>query len=158
MKKSFSLLIAFLLGSVIMVQAQSADRVLGYWLTQDGDSQVKIFKAKNGKYYGNIKWLEEPYEEDGSEKRDDENPDEDLRSRPILDLQILKAFEYDEDDEEWIDGTIYDPKSGKTYSCYMWFEDGNEEVLHVKGFIGFSLLGKEVEWTREEKLREMDYK
>ncbi len=158
MKKSFTLLLTFLLGSVILVQAQSADRVLGYWLTQDGDSQVKIFKAKNGKYYGNIKWLEEPYEEDGSEKLDDENPDRDLQSRSILDLQILKAFEYDGDDEEWVDGTIYDPKSGKTYSCYMWFEDGNEEVLHVKGFIGFSLLGKEVKWTREEKLRKMNNK
>jgi len=26
--------------------------------------------------------------------------------------------------------------------------------LHVKGFIGFSLIGSRVDWTREEKLRE----
>ncbi|MBU8893248.1 MAG: DUF2147 domain-containing protein, partial [Bacteroidales bacterium] len=49
---------------------------------------------------------------------------------------------------------IYDPKEGKTYKCFMWFEDGDDKILHVKGFIGFSLLGREVEWTREEKLRE----
>ena len=134
--------------------AQDADKVLGYWLTQEGDSQVKIFKAKNGKYYADIKWLDEPNEEDGTPKVDDENSDPKLQKRPILGLQILKSFKYDEKDQEWVDGTIYDPKNGKTYKCFMWFEEGNDITLHVKGFIGFSLLGREVEWKREEKLRD----
>ncbi len=134
--------------------AQDADDVLGYWLTQEGDSQVKIFKAKNGKYYGNIKWLDEPNEEDGTPKLDDDNPDPELQKKPVLGLQILKGFKFDSKDKEWVDGTIYDPKNGKTYKCFIWFEEGNDVTLHVKGFIGFSLLGREVEWTREEKLRE----
>lgn len=134
--------------------AQEADNVLGYWLTQEGDSQVKIFKAKDGKYYGNIKWLDEPNEEDGTAKVDDENSNPELQKRPILGLQLLKSFEYDEKDKEWVDGTIYDPKNGKTYKCFMWFEEGDDITLHVKGFIGISLLGREVEWKREEKLRE----
>ena len=134
--------------------AQDADRIEGYWLTQDGDSQVKIFKATNGKYYGDIRWLEEPNEDDGTPKLDKNNQNEELKDRPVLGLQILKSFEYDEDDKEWVDGTIYDPKNGKTYSCYMWFEDNDYNTLHVKGFIGVSILGREVEWTREEDLRE----
>ncbi|PLX12161.1 MAG: DUF2147 domain-containing protein [Marinilabiliales bacterium] len=136
------------------VIAQDADKVLGYWLTQDGDSQVKIFKAKNGKYYGDIKWLENPNEEDGTTKLDKHNDDPELKKRPVLGLQLLKSFKYDEDDKEWVDGTIYDPKNGKTYKCFMWFEEGDDITLHVKGFIGFSLLGREVEWKREENLRE----
>ncbi|MFC2104178.1 DUF2147 domain-containing protein [Bacteroidota bacterium] len=134
--------------------AQDADKILGYWLTQDGDSQVKIFKAKNDRYYGDIKWLDEPNEEDGTPKLDDENENEKLRDRPVLGLQLLKSFEYDEKDKEWVDGTIYDPKNGKTYKCFIWFEEGDDITLHVKGYIGFSLLGREVEWKREEKLRE----
>ena len=134
--------------------AQDADNILGYWLTQEGDSQVKIFKAKNGKYYGDIKWLDEPNEEDGTPKIDDENSNPELQKRPILGLQLLKSFNYDEKDQEWVDGTIYDPKNGKTYKCFMWFEEGDDITLHVKGFIGFSLFGREVEWKREEKLRE----
>jgi uncharacterized protein (DUF2147 family) len=134
--------------------AQNADDILGYWLTQDGDSQVKIFKAKNGKYYGNIKWLETPTREDGSIKLDDKNPDPKMAKKTIMNLQLLKGFEYNEKDSEWINGTIYDPKSGKTYKCFMWFEDGDDVTLHVKGFIGFSLIGSKVEWKREEKLRE----
>jgi uncharacterized protein (DUF2147 family) len=144
----FSVLISFLgAGSIF---AQAADDVLGYWLTQDGDSQVKIFKSKTGKYYGNIKWLDEPLEEDGSIKLDDENPKESMQAREILGLQLLKAFEFNTKKSNWDDGTIYDPKTGKTYSCYMWFEN---DILHVKGFIGFAIIGKEVEWTRENKLR-----
>ena len=133
--------------------AQGADNVLGYWLTQDGDSQVKIFKAKNGNFYGEIKWLENPNEDNGTPKLDNKNEDVELQKRTILGLQILKAFEYDAKDMEWIDGSIYDPKNGKTYKCYMWLEDGDNQTLHVKGFIGFSILGREVEWKREEKLR-----
>lgn len=134
--------------------SQNADKVLGYWLTQDGDSQVKIFKAKDGKYYGDIKWLKTPTREDGSIKLDDKNPDEELSKKQILGLQILKGFSFDEDDSEWVDGTIYDPKSGKTYKCFMWFDKGDNVTLHVKGFIGFSLIGSKVDWTREDKLRE----
>jgi len=133
--------------------AQEADNVLGYWLTQDGDSQVKIFKAKNGSFYGDIKWLENKSNDDGTPKLDDKNENEKLRDKTVLGLQILKGFEFDSKDKEWLDGTIYDPKNGKTYKCFMWFEDGDNLTLHVKGFIGFSLLGREVEWKREEKLR-----
>ena len=66
----------------------------------------------------------------------------------------LKAFDYDAKDKEWVDGTIYDPKNGKTYKCFIWFEEDDDITLHVKGFIGFALLGREVEWKREENLRE----
>jgi len=136
------------------VFSQEEDKVVGYWLTQDGDSQVKIFKAKNGNYYGNIKWLKTPTREDGSIKLDDKNPDADLSKKQILGLQILKGFSFNEDEKEWVDGTIYDPKSGKTYKCFMWFDKGNDVILHVKGFIGFSVIGSKVDWTREEKLRQ----
>jgi uncharacterized protein (DUF2147 family) len=66
----------------------------------------------------------------------------------------VKGFEYDKEDKKWVNGTIYDPKNGKTYKCYMWFDEGNDKILHVKGFIGFSMLGREVEWVREDKLRD----
>jgi len=154
--KAKTLLLSLIL-SIFLIPAlfaQNADQILGYWLTQDGDSQVKIFKATNGKYYGEIKWLKTPNEEDGTPKLDDNNPDPDLQKKPVLGLQILKGFNYDNDDKEWVDGTIYDPKNGKTYKCFMWFEEGDDVTLHVKGFIGISLIGREVEWKREDKLRD----
>lgn len=35
----------------------------------------------------------------------------------------------------------------------MWFEGNDDRILHVKGFIGVSIVGKEVKWTRENKVR-----
>ncbi len=149
MKRLLTLFIAVLILSLSSNLMAQADKVVGTWLTQEGKSKVRIYKAKNGKYYGKIVWLKEPLE-NGKPKVDKDNPDDALKSRPLLELLLLKSFEYDEDDKEWADGKIYDPKEGKTYSCYMWFEDNNFKKLHVKGFIGFALIGREVEWTKSE--------
>ena len=53
------------------------------------------------------------------------------------------------DKDEWSEGTIYNPASGKTYNCYMKFESGNR--LKIRGFIGSSWmgLGKTAYWTKE---------
>ena len=95
-------------------------------------------------------WLKEPlYPADdgggmaGKPKVDRENPDPARRADPILGLRIVKGFAFA--DGEWQGGTIYDPNNGKTYKCRMWF-DG--ETLKVRGFIGFSLLGRSTRWTR----------
>lgn len=146
-----SVLISVLLLFSISVFSQ-ADRVVGIWLTQDGDSQVKIIKSAENKFYGQIKWLKNP-KEDGKAKVDKKNPNEKLKTRPILDLMLLSGFVYNAAKEQWVDGTIYDPKNGKTYNCYMWIEPNNPDVLHVKGYIGFSWIGRQVEWKRETALR-----
>ncbi len=144
-----------LLAILILIGFQAfsqADKVVSLWLTQDGDSQVKIYKSADGKYFGQIKWLKNPTEE-GKAKLDKHNPNDKLKSRPIFDLVILSGFKFDAGKNQWVDGTIYDPKSGKTYSCYMWFDDKDPNTLHVKGYVGFSWIGKQVAWTRESALR-----
>lgn len=132
----------------LSVSAQEENRVVGTWLTQYGDSKVTIQKDSNGKFSGAISWLKEP-NRNGKPKLDDKNPDVKLQARPIMGLVILDGFNYEKDDKEWIDGKIYDAKEGKTYKCLMWFED-NVDQLHVKGYIGFSLIGKQVLWTRDK--------
>ena len=81
---------------------------------------------------------------DGKPKVDKNNEEESLRSRPVIGVPLLKGFEWDDDIYE--DGTIYDPENGKTYSCEITF-DGNDK-LNVRGYIGFSLLGRTTYWTR----------
>jgi uncharacterized protein (DUF2147 family) len=58
-------------------------------------------------------------------------------------LLILKAFKKT-GDGEYEDGTIYDPKNGKTYSCTMKLKDN---VLDVHGYIMISLIGRSEKWT-----------
>lgn len=141
------------LGALLMAiyafsQPKPADEILGKWLNEDQDAHIQIY-FENGKYYGKIIWLKEPIDEEtGKPKLDDENSDETLRDRPVMGLLILKDFIYDSDDQEWDDGTIYDPKNGKTYSCYMRFDEN--KVLKIRGYIGISWIGRNTYWTRVE--------
>ncbi len=136
-------IIALIASSTLLA---NEDKVLGIWLTQDKDSKIEIVKSKDGTYNGKIIWLKNPLE-NGKPQVDEENPDEKLRSRPIMGLELLEGFTYDEDDKEWNSGTIYDPQSGNTYKCYMWFDE-DDNKLNVKGYIGVSIIGRKVAWTR----------
>jgi len=126
-----------------------ADRVIGLWLTEEADAHVRVERIGET-YQGTIVWLKEPlYPADddggmaGKPKVDRENPDPKRQGMPIIGLRIVEGFRFR--DDEWQDGRIYDPNNGKTYKCRMWF-DG--ETLRVRGFIGFSLLGRSTSWSR----------
>ncbi|CAM4231102.1 hypothetical protein SAMN06265348_107196 [Pedobacter westerhofensis] len=123
--------------------AQNKDAILGQWINSTGEAHVEIFK-KGVKYYGKIVWLKTEKDEKGIVKTDLKNPDARLRSKPILGMEILKDFVYD--DGKWTEGKIYDPKSGKTYSCNMNIKD-NEE-LNMRGYVGISLIGRSEVWKR----------
>lgn len=142
-----SILIAILcLLTIIKLLAFEPDDVLGIWITEDKDAKIEIYK-KNEKYHGKIVWLKEPLR-NGKPKTDDKNPDESKRERKILGLVIMTNFVYDEDGV-WEDGDIYDPKSGKTYSCKMTLSK-DKKTLEVRGYIGISLLGRTSVWTRTD--------
>jgi uncharacterized protein (DUF2147 family) len=112
------------------------------WLTEEQNAKVQIYKAKDGKYYGKIVWLKEPLK-NGVPKLDENNPDNAKRKEPILGLLMLKGFEK-KDDAKYENGTIYDPKNGKTYSCKITAKDNK---LDVRGYVGFSMLGRTTVWT-----------
>jgi len=137
------LFLSLLIGPVLAQKGE--DKVIGQWFNEEKDAKVEIYK-ENGKYFGKVVWLESPNNEAGTPKLDTKNPVEELQTRPVLGLLLLKDFIYD--DEEWEEGEIYDPKSGKTYSCYMEFE--SEKVLIIKGYIGVKWIGKTTYWTKAD--------
>ena len=122
--------------------AQKADDIIGVWLDEEKEGKIEIYK-KGDTYYGKIIWLKEP-RENGKPIVDSENPQAELRNRPILGLVILSDLVFD--GEEWEDGEIYDPNTGDTYSCYVALESQNR--LKLRGYIGFSLVGRSSYWTR----------
>ncbi len=130
------------------INAQVADDILGDWLNQEGTAKIHIFKAVNGKFkgkfYGKIIWLKEPTK-NGKPKLDEQNPDVKKRAQELNGLVLLNNFSFDEDDKEWADGTIYDPKNGKTYSCTI---TKSGEKLNVRGYVGISMLGRTAVWTK----------
>ncbi|MFO7924328.1 MAG: DUF2147 domain-containing protein [Bacteroidales bacterium] len=150
--RKLAILFCFMFFSFTGIFAQSGG-IVGYWLTEEGESQIEIYRVPGNKFNGRIVWLEEPFEDDGSIKRDDENPDRSLRNRPTLGIELLKDFTYNASKQEWENGTIYDPESGKTYDAFMRLEGNN--TMKLKGFVlGMRFLGRESTWTRDEELRE----
>lgn len=143
MKKP-ALIIIILLCLQTVALAQKGDAIVGNWLNPSGEDQIQIYKH-GLLYFGKLAWVKHPLDEEtGKPKLDKHNPDPALRSRPDLGLELLKGFTFNSDNT-YTDGTIYDPKSGKTYSCKMQL-DGNR--LKIRGYVGISLFGRSEVWTR----------
>ena len=150
MKQSLGLIFVALF-AIAPVTVTANDGILGKWITKDGKSHVVISNCNAG-LCGKIVWLKEPnYPADddkgmvGKTKFDRENPDSALRDRPILGLEILRGFKTNKGNV-WEDGTIYDPKKGKTYKSNLTLSD--PKTLNVRGYIGFSWIGRTSVWTR----------
>ena len=153
----WALILVLAFGAVAYAATDPADAMLGEWITAEGKGRVSIIKTVNDKkearYHGKIVWLKEPKypaddEEAGKTKHDRKNPDPAKRSKPILGLKVLEDFRYT-GDKTWTYGTIYDPENGKTYKCTITMPDPTK--LYVRGYIGFSLLGRTTTWTRYVK-------
>ncbi len=117
---------------------------VGIWMNEDKEARFEIYNCENNKLCGKLVWLKEPTR-NGKPKVDENNPDKNLQSRPLQGLVFLKGFE-PVGSAKWDNGTIYDPKSGKTYSSYMKLN--GPDKLEVKGYIGISLIGRSQNWTR----------
>lgn len=144
MKKVLALLALILLPGLKAVAQQ--DAILGTWWNEEKTSKIEVYK-QGGKYYGKVIHLTDDTNADGSRpKVDSKNPDTKLRKRRVVGIVILKDLEWDSGDREWNEGEIYDPKTGNTYSLFARLQqDGS---LYLKGYIGFSLIGRSTVWTR----------
>jgi uncharacterized protein (DUF2147 family) len=123
--------------------SSSADAILGTWKNGSGKGHIQIYK-NGSKYYGKIIWLKDGKDETGKPKLDKKNTNPNLRGRPLIGLVMLRDFVYD--DGKWENGRIYNPSDGKEYKAYLKMESTHE--LQVRGYVGFSLLGKTDTWTR----------
>ena len=67
------------------------------------------------------------------------------KDKPFIGMEII--WDLKKDGDEYVGGSILDPKNGKTYKAKMSLVE-NGEKLKVRGFIGFSLLGRTQTWNR----------
>jgi uncharacterized protein (DUF2147 family) len=120
--------------------AASRDAVVGLW--SGGDSILEIREIDSGLSavlvaFNDARYRpEEGIGEPGVLRRDDNNPDPELRSRDLVGLELLSDYRFD--GRRW-QGRIYDPETGNTYSSRMEL-DG--ERLKMRGYIGVPMLGR----------------
>ncbi len=123
----------------------NAQSIFGKWenrdeTTNEVDSVIEVYE-KNGKAYAKIIEITDESRQDAicdkcSGKR---------KNEPILGMNILSGLK--KDGSEWSGGKILDPKNGKEYKCYIKLEEKNK--LKIRGYVGFSLLGRTAYWYRK---------
>jgi uncharacterized protein (DUF2147 family) len=107
----------------------AAEPITGSWVTAARDGVVRIAPCGKSLCGTLARFLVTP--PGGADQRDIHNPDARLRTRKLLGVPILTGFS--EDGAVWR-GTIYDPKSGKSYRSVLRRLAGDR--LEVKGCIG----------------------
>jgi uncharacterized protein (DUF2147 family) len=131
---------------LIAVQAFGAElSPAGLWRTVDDRTHVprgtvRIY-AQNGAFFGKIESSFDPKDrtEVCSDCRDDR------RNHAIIGLEILRDIV--KRGGEYGGGSILDPETGEIYKCkFTMSADG--ETLIMRGYLGFSLLGRSQVWTR----------
>ncbi len=126
---------------------------VGRWTTIDDDTHrpkaiVRIWE-EDGALQGRIEKL---FRQPG------EDPDpvcdkctDSRKGQRVVGMVILRGLTRDGD--EWSGGRILDPENGKEYRCYIEVMDGGRR-LKVRGYIGFSLLGRTQYWERVDESRQ----
>lgn len=117
----------------------------GFWMSEKEKTKIQFYKAPDGTYAAKLAWFTPPKGEDMRTKVDKHNPNEALRNRPLLGSDILYGLR-PAGKNEYEKGKAYDPSSGKNYDCKVTVH--SPQKMTMRGFIGFSLIGRSVEWVR----------
>lgn len=131
----------------LFATAQSNSPV-GFWQTKDDEgsdeSAIIEISVKDQKLQGRIvELINTPTKDPVCVKCTGDKKDQ-----PIQGLQIIWNLEPKA--EKWTNGFILDPKSGKEYRCSLQLKNAGEE-LHVRGYIGFALIGRSQIWKRVQR-------
>ena len=133
---------SLLLSLFLLLQTPSVE---GTWVNIDDEtgvakSEIELY-VEQGKLYGRVLRLLLP-EDQGKKCVNCKGSD---KNKPIEGLLIVRSLS--RENADWTDGKIMDPANGKSYDCTIRLEDPN--TLNVRGFLGFSFLGRTQVWKRK---------
>ncbi len=140
---SAAAVLLLVLGLFVGGRAAAATPV-GIWYAEGGAAKVAI-EPCGEELCGRVVWLRSPFDEDGCDLQDRRNPDPTLRARKVEGLEILRGLTR-RPDGTWVNGRIYDPASGNTYTCQLAL-DGDDRI-RLRGYVGIPLIGRTTMWTR----------
>jgi uncharacterized protein (DUF2147 family) len=119
---------------------------IGYWVTPEGGSVVQITPCDSG-LCGAIVGLRLT-RNPGDNPLDIHNLDASKRNQPICGLVMAGSLKPAKGSTtKWEDGWVYDPEGGSTYTAEMKLD--GPDTLKLRGFVGISLFGRTMTWTRE---------
>jgi uncharacterized protein (DUF2147 family) len=140
--------IVFLTGLLLCVRVMAMDATpVGLWKTIDDNTHkpralVRLYE-QNGEIFGKIEASLDPKEAgEVCAKCAGER-----KGMPVLGMVVVRHMK--RRGNEYAEGDILDPDTGWVYKCKFTLEEGGK-ILVVRGFIGFSLLGRSQTWYRQQ--------
>jgi uncharacterized protein (DUF2147 family) len=135
------------LGLVAVLQAADLSSPVGLWKTIDDKTGkprgiIRIYE-QNGLFFGKIEKGLDPARQ---ESRTCNLCKDERKDQPMLGLVIIRNMKLE--GGEYRNGDILDPDNGGVYKCKLRLTDGGKKLL-VRGFVGFSMLGRTQTWLRE---------
>ena len=138
MMRFFTLLTLLLFITTAVTPADKFSYIGHYW--NEEKNGIFMLHMIDDEIEGVTVWGKKP-------SKDINNPDPSLRERPLSGIKFLWDFTYEPKKNRWINGKVYDPKNGKTYSAKMSLEkDG--EILQMRGYIGIAMFGRTAKFER----------
>jgi uncharacterized protein (DUF2147 family) len=135
--------LVFVAGAQAQQLTPKLQNAIGHWQVIDSDGKpggkVDTFLV-SGKLFGRVTEVHPGRTpQDVCDKCSGE-----YKNQLILGMVNMRNFHPDGDD--WVGGTVVDPENGKEYKGKIWAV-GNDK-LHMRGYIGISLLGRTEVWVR----------
>jgi uncharacterized protein (DUF2147 family) len=121
--------------------------ISGTWYTESREGGVELYPCGNqvcGRFY----WLKDDMEK-GDVSRDTHNPNQQDRQKPLCKMQFMGGFS-PEGGNKYIEGWIYNPRDGGTYSAQMTLVD--HDTLDLHGYLFFPALGESQTWKRAKDM------
>ena len=123
-----------------------AQNITGQWKTIDDEtgkarSVVEIYRGNDGKYYGKVVKLFPEPGEDPNPLCTECSKNDSRYNKPVIGMIIITGLS--RKGNEYRGGKILDPENGNEYSCRIKLQD---RKLNVRGFLGFSLIGRSQTW------------
>lgn len=147
MKRSLIIICVTMIAMIALSPAvRAGETLLGVWMTIDDEtkkakSHIEIYE-QGGVYFARIIKLLEAGK--GPDTLCDKCTGEKF-NKPVVSMIIMWGMKK-KNDTQFQGGRILDPGNGKDYGCNITIE--NENKLKVRGFVGFSLLGRTQHWYR----------
>lgn len=125
-----------------LAQKNNHIAVLGKWVNDEQGVVIDIYQEGKA-IFGKISWVKNE-----NATTDLHNTNASLRTRPLKGIDMLANFVYNHNQQTWQNGILYDYHNGRDYSCQLWFEEGNDQTLFIRTYIGLPVLGTTTTWTR----------
>ena len=132
--------------TICLKKPNNEDAILGKWMTTEHNLEVEVYKQDN-QFRAKIIWFKiEDTTRPMSTRMDEKNPNQSLRTRKWLGMEVLRDLKYNAEDNEWQDGIIYDAKHGRYWDSLAWIT--NNGLLKVKGYWVFRWISETLTFNR----------